>query len=112
MKKQGAAPYVISRPKFQDQYWTLFQMLAHQTSNGCNMLPGDLLGSGTVSGPREGELGCLKEMTTDGKTALTLPTGETRTYLETGDEVVFRGRCERDGYASIGFGHCSGRVMG
>lgn len=112
MKKQGAAPYVISRPKFQDQYWTLFQMLAHQTSNGCNMLPGDLLGSGTVSGPREGELGCLKEMTTDGKTAITLPNGETRTYLEAGDEVVFRGRCERDGYASIGFGHCTGKVMG
>jgi fumarylacetoacetase len=112
MKKQGSAPYVISRPKFQDQYWTLFQMLAHQTSNGCNMLPGDLIGSGTVSGPREGELGCLKEMTADGKIGITLPSGETRTYLEAGDEVVFRGRCEREGYASIGFGQCSGIVMG
>ncbi len=112
MKKLGLAPCVISRPKFQDQYWTLFQMLAHQTSNGCNMLPGDLIGSGTVSGPREGELGCLKEMTADGKSAITLPNGEKRSYLEAGDEVVFRGRCERAGYASIGFGHCSGRVMG
>jgi fumarylacetoacetase len=112
MKKQGIAPCVISRPKFQDQYWTLFQMLSHQTSNGCNMLPGDLLGSGTVSGPVKGELGCLKEITTDGKTALTLPNGEIRTYLESGDEVVLQGRCERDGYVPIGFGHCSGRVLG
>lgn len=76
------------------------------------MLPGDLLGSGTVSGPVKGELGCLKEITTDGKTALTLPNGEIRTYLESGDEVVLQGRCERDGYVPIGFGHCSGRVLG
>lgn len=112
MKKQGIAPCVISRPKFKDQYWTLFQMLAHQTSNGCNMLPGDLIGSGTVSGPHMGELGCLKEMTADGKTAISLPSGEKRTYLEAGDEVVFRGRCESDGHVSIGFGECSGRVVG
>lgn len=111
MREQGMAPQVISRPRFKDQYWTIFQMLAHQTSNGCNLVPGDLFGSGTVSGPVPGELGCMKEITQDGRHPVELPTGEQRQYLHAGDEVSFRGRCHSPGFVSIGFGDCSGRVV-
>ena len=111
MREQGLAHHVISRPKFEDQYWTLGQMVAHQTSNGCNLQAGDLIGSGTVSGPRAGELGCLKEITQDGQHPIALPSGESKTYLEAGDEVVFTARCQREGFVSIGFGHCAGRVL-
>ena len=91
-------------------YWTVAQMLAHHTSNGCNLRPGDLLGSGTVSGIERGSEGCLLEMTRGGREPVTLPNGETRRYLEDGDEVIFRGRCRRDGFVSIGFGTCMGVV--
>jgi fumarylacetoacetase len=111
MREQGLAHHVISRPKFEDQYWTLGQMVAHQTSNGCNLQAGDLIGSGTVSGPRAGELGCLKEITQDGQQPIALPSGESKTYLEAGDEVVFTARCQREGFVSIGFGRCRGRVL-
>lgn len=111
MRAQGLAHHVISRPKFEDQYWTLGQMVAHQTSNGCNLQAGDLIGSGTVSGPRPGELGCLKEITQDGQHAIALPSGESKTYLEAGDEVVFTAHCQREGFVRIGFGPCAGRVL-
>lgn len=111
MRAQGMAPHVISRPRFRDQYWTIFQMLTHQASNGCNLVPGDLFGSGTVSGPVQGELGCMKEITRDGQQPVELPTGEQRQYLLAGDEVCFRGRCEAPGFVSIGFGSCQGRVV-
>ena len=111
MREQGLAPHVISRPRFKDQYWTIFQMLAHQASNGCNLVPGDLLGSGTVSGPVQDELGCMKEIMLDGRQPVELPTGEQRQYLQAGDEVCFRGRCEAPGFVSIGFGSCRGRVV-
>ena len=111
MREQDMVPHVISRPRFKDQYWTIFQMLTHQTSNGCNLVPGDLFGSGTVSGPVPGELGCLKEITLDGRQPVELPTGEQRRYLQAGDEVCFRGRCEARGFVSIGFGECRGRVL-
>ncbi len=111
MREQGLSPHVISRPRFKDQYWTIFQMLAHQTSNGCNIVPGDLFGSGTVSGPVQGELGCMKEITLDGRQPVELPTGEQRQYLHAGDEVCFRGRCEAPGFVPIGFGTCRGRVV-
>jgi fumarylacetoacetase len=112
MRERGAEPVRLSSGRFADMYWTPAQMLAHHASNGCNMRPGDLLASGTISGPDEGSRGCLLELTWRGKTPLQLPGGETRTFLEDGDEVIMRGYCEADGYARIGFGECSGRISG
>jgi fumarylacetoacetase len=110
MRKRGMPPHLISRPHFRDQYWTVFQMLAHQTSNGCKVVPGDLLGSGTVSGEAATELGCLLEITSGGKVPLLLPTGEHRRYLEDGDELTITASCHREGFTSIGFGCCRGAV--
>jgi fumarylacetoacetase len=104
-------PQRLSRGNFRDSYWTVAQMVAHQTSNGCNLEPGDLLGSGTISGPAPDSLGSMMEQTLAGKNPLQLPSGETRSFLEDGDEVIQRGRCAREGYASIGFGEASGRIM-
>jgi len=101
----------LSRGNFRDSYWTVAQMVAHQTSNGCNLEPGDLLGSGTISGPAPDSLGSMMEQTLAGKNPLQLPSGETRSFLEDGDEVIQRGRCAREGYASIGFGEASGRIV-
>ena len=86
------------------------QMLAHHASNGCNMMPGDLLGTGTISGPERDARGCLLELTWRGAEPLMLPNGEQRKFLEDGDEVILRGFCERDGFARIGFGECRGMV--
>ncbi len=110
MRETGVAAVRISRGDFRSMYWTMAQMLTHHSSNGCNLRPGDLLGSGTVSGPDAGSRGCLLEMTRRGAEPLALPSGETRTFLEDGDEVTFRGWCERDGAARIGFGECRGEV--
>jgi fumarylacetoacetase len=93
-------------------YWTPAQLVAHHTSNGCNLRPGDLLGSGTVSGPEKSQRGCLLELTWRGREPLALPSGEKRAFLEDGDEVVMTGWCERPGYARIGFGECRGVVLG
>jgi fumarylacetoacetase len=106
----GAAPHVLSRSSASDLYWTVAQMVAHHSSNGCNLQPGDLFGSGTVSGTAAGSAGCLLEMTRGGRLPLTLPNGETRSYLEDGDEVIFHGQAHRNGYVSIGFGECRGMV--
>ena len=105
------APLRISRASFCDSYWTLAQIVAHQTSNGCNLQPGDLLGSGTLSGTTGDSLGSLIELTQGGKKPLDLGNGETRTFLEDGDEVIQRGRCARAGYATIGFGEAAGRIV-
>jgi fumarylacetoacetase len=110
MRETGAAPMRISRGNFRDTYWTIAQMLAHHTSNGCNLRPGDLFGSGTVSGPTRDSLGCLLELTRRGSEPFRLPTGEERHYLEDGDEVILRGYCEREGSVRIGFGECRGTV--
>jgi fumarylacetoacetase len=110
MRAAGAAPHVLSRSNAAMLYWTVAQMVAHHTSNGCNLQPGDLFGSGTVSGTEPGSEGCLLEMTRGGRNRVSLPNGETRTYLADGDEVIFRGFARRDGYASIGFGECRGTV--
>jgi fumarylacetoacetase len=101
----------LSRASFRDCYWTLAQIVAHQTSNGCNLQPGDLLGSGTISGAASDALGSLMELTQAGKRPLTLPDGGTRSFLEDGDEAVLRGRCAREGFASLGFGEAAGRVQ-
>src|SRR6478672_752464 len=98
------SPTRLSRSSFRDSYWTVAQMLAHQTSNGCNVQPGDLLGTGTISGTTPDSYGSMMELTQAGKQPLRLPSGETRAFLEDGDEVIERGRCAREGVASIGFG--------
>jgi fumarylacetoacetase len=103
-------PHRLSRSSFRHAYWTPAQIVAHQTSNGCNLQPGDLLGSGTISGPTPDALGAMLEITQGGKNPLMLPNGETRTFLEDGDEVILRGRCERPGYKTIGFGEAAGTV--
>ena len=86
-------------------------MLTHHASNGCNLRPGDLIASGTVSGPARTERGCMLELTWRGAEPITLPDGETRKFLQDGDEVIMRGTCERAGAARIGFGECRGEVL-
>jgi fumarylacetoacetase len=91
-------------------YWTVAQLLTHHSSNGCNLRPGDLLGSGTVSGPGQSTRGCLLELARRGAEPVQLGGGESRSFLADGDEVIFRGRCEREGAARIGFGECRGEI--
>ena len=86
-------------------------MLTHHASNGCSLRPGDLIASGTVSGPERENSGCLLELTVGGREPLTLPSGEARAFLEDGDTVLFRGICRRDGYKSIGFGECQAQIV-
>ncbi len=105
-----AAPHVITRTNFQNLYWSIAQQLAHHTVGGCNLQPGDLLASGTISGPREESRGCMLELTWRGANPLTLPNGETRKWLEDGDALTIRGWAEGDGYR-VGFGEVSGRVL-
>jgi fumarylacetoacetase len=92
-------------------YWTPAQLIAHHTANGCNLLPGDLLGSGTASGPTPGSAGCLLERTRNGRESVPLRSGGTLTFLEDGDEVIMRGTCSAPGFATLGFGECRGRVV-
>jgi fumarylacetoacetase len=103
-------PFRVSRGNFRDMYWTVAQLVAHHASNGCNLRPGDLLASGTVSGETKESRGCLLERTWRGTEPLELPNGERRTFLEDGDEVILRGWCEKDG-VRIGFGECRGVVL-
>jgi fumarylacetoacetase len=111
MRDEGMAAVRLSHSNLSQMYWTFGQMAAHHASNGCNLRPGDLLGSGTVSGPETDARGCLLELTWRGAEPVTLPTGERRAFLEDGDEVTLRGWCERDGAARIGFGECRGVVL-
>ncbi len=112
MRAEGIAPARISHSTLADLYWTPAQLLAHHTSNGCNLQPGDLLGSGTVSGEAKDARGCLLELTWRGADPVQLPSGETRRFLEDGDEVIMRGACEREGFVRIGFGECRGIIKG
>lgn len=111
MRDEKIEPVRLSRGDFSRMYWTLAQMVTHHASNGCNLRPGDLIASGTVSGPEKSSRGCLLELTWGGRDPLELPTGETRRFLEDGDEVILRGWCERDGAARIGLGECRGTVL-
>lgn len=111
MRQAGAAPHRLSSGNFREMYWTLAQLLTHHASNGCNLRPGDLLGSGTVSGPARDARGCLLELTWRGAEPLSLPGGEERRFLADGDEVILRGFAERPGYRRIGLGECRGRVL-
>jgi fumarylacetoacetase len=110
MRDKGIAPHRVTSANFRDMYWTFAQMIAHHTINGCNLRVGDLIGSGTVSGPSDDSRACLAEIVASGETVL-LPGGEARTWLEDGDTVVFRAKAERAGYVSIGFGECVGRIL-
>jgi fumarylacetoacetase len=111
MRAAGVPAHRVSRSRMADLYWTLAQMFAHHTSNGCNLRPGDLFATGTISGSAKDARGCLLELTMRGAEPLMLPTGETRRFLEDGDEVIMRGYCERPGTARIGFGECRGVVV-
>ena len=104
-------PIQLSETNLSNLYWTVSQMIAHHTSNGCPIRPGDLIGSGTVSGPEKRNRGCLLELTLGGKDPIELPNGETRTFLEDGDEIILRGFCEAESYRRIGLGECRGRIL-
>jgi fumarylacetoacetase len=112
MRQDKVPAQRVSIGSFRDSYWTLAQIVAHQSSNGCNLQPCDILGSGTISGSTAGSLGSMMELTEGGKKPLALPGGETRVFLHDGDEVVERGRCEASGYRRIGFGQAAGRIAG
>jgi fumarylacetoacetase len=109
MRASGAAPHRLAASNAQHLYWTVAQMVAHHTCGGCNLEPGDLIGTGTISAP-DG-VGSMLELTRGGREPTTLPSGETRRFLDDGDEVIFRAYARRDGFAQIGFGECRGRVV-
>ena len=110
MREVGNRTCPISAGNLRDLYWTLAQLLTHHASNGCNLRPGDLLATGTISGPEQGSEGCLLEMKHRAE-PIKLPTGETRTFLEDGDMVTFRGYCQAPGLTRIGFGECAGTII-
>src|ERR1700722_5622594 len=111
MRRAGQAACRLSHSSFRHAYWNIAQMVAHHTVNGCNLRPGDLLGTGTQSGPQPAEAGSLLELSVSGKQPLRLPDGESRRFLEDGDAVVMRAWCERAGAARVGFGELVGRVL-
>jgi fumarylacetoacetase len=112
MRAERMPPMRLSGSQLTDLCWTPAQLLAHHASGGCNLRPGDLLASGTVSGPTKAERGCLLELTWRGTEPIRLPTGEERRFLEDDDEVIFRGWCDREGFVRIGLGECRGTVRG
>jgi fumarylacetoacetase len=111
MREGHMRPHRVSSASLGDMYWTPAQMLTHHTSNGCNLQPGDLFASGTISGPEPGSQGCMLEITRRGADPIALPTGEERKFLHDGDEVIMRGYLEREGAARIGLGECVGRII-
>lgn len=111
MRQEGMAPHHMSRGNFRHMYWTVAQMFTHHMSGGCNLQPGDLMASGTVSGPEKNSRGCLLELTWRGEEPITLPSGEERKFLHDGDEVLLTGWCEKEGAARIGFGECRALVL-
>jgi fumarylacetoacetase len=111
LRTPRSEPVRLSRGNFASMYWTLPQMVVHHASNGCPLKPGDLIGSGTVSGPAKENYGCLLELTWRGADPIQLPGGETRRFLEDGDEVILRGYCEAPGFRGIGLGECRGTVV-
>jgi fumarylacetoacetase len=100
----------LSTVNLRELWWTPAQLIAHHTSNGCNLMPGDLLATGTVSGREDSSAGCLLELTADGKLPIELPNGEVRTALEDGDEVILRGFCRREGFPDVSLGECRGVI--
>jgi fumarylacetoacetase len=120
MAAKGLSPQRVSQGSFRDMFWTFHQMIAHHASNGCNLNTGDLLASGTISGPAPESRGCLLERTWTGlgadkkplpRTPIELPTGEKRLFLEDGDEVIFTAFAQREGFRRVGFGECRGTIL-
>jgi fumarylacetoacetase len=111
MREAGLPPHVLSRGETAAaMYWSAAQILSHHSSNGCNLQPGDLIGTGTLSTAEDSGLGSMLEISKGGKEPIELPGGEMRSFLEDGDELVLSARCEKDGAVPIGFGKCVGRV--
>jgi fumarylacetoacetase len=111
MREQNLPAHRLTLSNTRYMYWTVAQMVAHHSVNGCQLQAGDLFGSGTLSGPENGQFGSLLEITEGGKKPIELASGEVRKFLEDGDEIILRARCARDGFASIGFGECRGKVL-
>jgi fumarylacetoacetase len=111
MRRAATAPARLTQTSFATMYWTVAQMVAHHASNGCNLVVGDLCGSGTISGPGKGSWGSLLELTARGRERMTLPSGETRGFIEDGDEIIFRGFAQKDGFRRIGFGECRAIIL-
>lgn len=111
MREQNLPAHRLTLSNTRYMYWTVAQMVAHHSVNGCQLQAGDLFGSGTLSGPQSGQFGSLLEITEGGKKPIELASGEVRKFLEDGDEIILRARCTRDGFASIGFGECRGKVL-
>ena len=111
MRSNNLAPFLLSQSNARDLYWTPAQLVTHHTSNGCNLQIGDLLGTGTISGPAESSAGCLLELTRNGAQPITLPTGEVRAFLADGDEIILRGSCEAPGHPRIGLGECRAAIL-
>lgn len=111
MREAGIAPHHLSASSAAHMYWTAAQMVTHHASNGCNLMPGDLLGTGTISGPDRSSLGSLAEISRGGTEPVSLPSGEMRSFLDDGDRLTLLAKASAAGYRSIGFGECSGTVM-
>jgi fumarylacetoacetase len=111
MRTNKLAPYILSESNARDLYWTPAQLIAHHTSNGCNLQIGDILATGTISGPLEASAGCLLELTRNGTQPILLPTGESRTFLADGDEIILRGSCEAPAQPRIGLGECRAAIL-
>ena len=112
MRAEDVPAEILAVTNMQNLYWTIFQMLTHHTSNGCNLRPGDMMGTGTISGPTEDSYGSILEITKRGANPISLPTGEERKFLGDGDELIMRAWCERDGARGIGFGECRAVIEG
>ena len=111
MRAQGMPAHRLTLSNTNHLYWTVAQMVAHHTCGGCNLQPGDIFGSGTISGPEKPAFASIAELCDGGKTPIPLPSGETRTYIEDGDEIIFRASAQREGFATIGFGDCAGTII-
>jgi fumarylacetoacetase len=111
LRAKGLPAHRLTASNASHLYWTVAQLVAHHTCNGCNLRPGDIFGTGTISGPTEDSLGSLLEISLGGRQPVTLPSGETRRFLEDGDTVIMQARCRREGYAGIGFGECRGTIV-
>jgi fumarylacetoacetase len=111
MRVNKIDPVILSESNARDLYWTPAQLIAHHTSNGCNLQIGDILATGTISGPAESSAGCLLELTRNGAQPIVLPTAETRTFLADGDEIIFRGSCEAPGHPRICLGECRAIIL-
>ncbi|WAT17738.1 fumarylacetoacetase [Aurantiacibacter sp. MUD11] len=112
MREDGEAPHKLSSGPMTAMYWTAAQLVTHHAVGGCNMQPGDLLGTGTLTSGEDGGEGSLIELTEGGKKPISLPNGETRTFLEDGDEVIMVAFAEKDGFARIGLGECRATIIG